>query len=82
VHKNISSRQFELPFHETVMTAFGGFQSLNMCMLGAVVRLIPIVSPNSIRQVVSDHFSDRFRETNLAAVELGLGLVSESVRTF
>jgi 2-oxoglutarate ferredoxin oxidoreductase subunit gamma len=82
VHKNISSRQFQLPFHETVMATFGRYQSLNMCMLGALVRLIPIVSVNSMSQVISDRFDDRFREINLSAFTLGCELVKESVRTF
>jgi len=79
---NISSRQFQLPFHDTVMAEFGRSQSLNMCMLGSLVRLIPIVSANAMRQVISDRFDDRFREVNLSAFELGGNLVRESVRTF
>ncbi|MCK4516635.1 MAG: 2-oxoacid:acceptor oxidoreductase family protein [Spirochaetaceae bacterium] len=82
IHKSISSRQFQLPFHETVMTEYGTSQALNMCMLGALVRLIPIVSPDAMRQVISDRFDERFRETNLSAFELGCNLVKESVRTF
>ncbi|MEE8441972.1 MAG: 2-oxoacid:acceptor oxidoreductase family protein [Spirochaetia bacterium] len=82
LHKNISSRQFQLPFHETVMAEFGQSQSLNMCMLGALVRLIPMVSPDAMRQVISERFDERFREINLSAFELGCDLVRESVRTF
>ena len=82
LQKTISSRQFQLPFHETVMAKFGRNQALNMCMLGALARLIPIVSLDAMRQVISDRFDDRFRETNLTAFELGCNLVRESVRTF
>jgi 2-oxoglutarate ferredoxin oxidoreductase subunit gamma len=82
VSTNISSRQFQLPFHKTVMEKFGRNQSLNMCMLGALVRLIPIVSIEALAQVISDRFDERFRETNLSALTLGSELVKESVRTF
>jgi len=82
IHKNISSRQFELPFHDTVMEKFGRGQSLNMCMLGALVRLIPIVSADAVRQAITDRFDDRFRDINLSAFDLGCTLIKESVRTF
>lgn len=82
LHKNISSRQFQREFHETVMAEFGANLSLNMCMLGAIIHLIPAVSPDSVKQVIVDRFDERFLETNLRAFELGEGLVSESVSTF
>lgn len=82
VRKNISSRQFQIAFHDTVIGEFGRVQPLNMCMLGSIVKLIAIVSPDAIRQVIVDRFDERFREMNLRAFDLGQELVAESVRTF
>jgi len=84
--KNISSRQFQFGFQSAVVERFNQSLGLNMCVLGALVALIPIVKPDSIRQVIADRFADRdrsrFRVTNLESFDLGLGLVKESVRTF
>ena len=82
VQKNISSRLFQFPFHKPVTEEFGRSESLNMCVLGAVARLIPIVSPAAMIQVISDRFDDRFRQTILSSFELGYGLVKETVLTF
>lgn len=82
VHKNVSSRQFRLPFHATVEDKLGRLQPLNMCVLGSVVSLIPLVHPDSVRQTISERFDTTFRAVNLDAFDLGLGLVKESVRTF
>jgi 2-oxoglutarate ferredoxin oxidoreductase subunit gamma len=82
IHRNVSSRQFQIPIHESVMDANGHVLGLNMCMLGAIVRLIPIVSPDSMRQAIAERFAERFVESNLQAFDRGLSLVTESVRTF
>lgn len=82
IQRNVSSRQFQIPIHQTVMDALGQSQGLNMCMLGAVVRLIPIVSPDAVRQAIVDRFDSRFRDGNLTSFDRGLELVTESVRTF
>ncbi len=82
IHRNISSRQFQIPIHDTVREATGQALGLNMCMLGAVIRLIPIVSPDSMRQAIVERFDERFANTNLTAFDRGLALVTESVRTF
>jgi 2-oxoglutarate ferredoxin oxidoreductase subunit gamma len=82
IHKNVSSRQFQLPFQKTVVERFGQSQPLNMCMLGSVIALIPVVSPESVKQVILDRFSGDVQAANLKAFELGFGLVKQSVRTF
>ena len=81
-HRNISSRQFELAFQETVTQQLGSRQALNMCMLGAITRLIPVVSRESVQQVIADRFDERFLSTNLEAFDLGYHMVAESVTTF
>jgi 2-oxoglutarate ferredoxin oxidoreductase subunit gamma len=82
IHKNVSSRQFQLPFHDSVLAQYEDRQPINMCMLGSLVALIPVVSPDSVRQAIFDRFGSAHREPNLGAFEIGCGLVPSSVRTF
>lgn len=84
--QHASSRELSLPLHETIVKVNGGnernTQGINVCLLGALSRVRPVVSFDSIRQAVSSHFSARHRESNLRALEAGAGLVQESVPTF
>jgi 2-oxoglutarate ferredoxin oxidoreductase subunit gamma len=82
IQRNVSSRQFEVALYDTVMGRNGRAQSINMCMLGAVAGLIPIVDPDSLRQAITERFSNSHVEDNLAAFDAGLNLISESVSTF
>lgn len=86
VHRvpNISTRQFEIPMHQTVRDELGSAGALNMCMLGTLSRLIHMVDRDSIKQAVVDHFGDNSKrlEENLRSVDTGAALVSESVHVF
>jgi len=79
-----SSREFAFPLHATVSELDGGQTGpgINMCLLGVLSRLIPVVRLESLQQAVADRFPGRFLETNLKALEAGAALVSESVATF
>ncbi len=81
---NISTRHFEVPMNKTVTEELGSARSLNMCMLGALSRLIRVVDRDSIKQAVVDHFGSQGRrlEENLSSVDLGAALVGESVSVF
>ncbi len=84
--QHANSRALELPFHETMVALDGGddlsVRGLNMCLLGALCRLIPIVSLESLKNTVSRRFPARFRESNLRALEAGTALARERVLTF
>ncbi|TFH05584.1 MAG: 2-oxoacid:ferredoxin oxidoreductase subunit gamma [Spirochaetales bacterium] len=73
-----SSREFAVPLHDTV----GPGQGFNISLLGAVVRLIPVVGLEAVRQAVAAHFPGDSGEQNLRALETGASLITESVRTF
>jgi 2-oxoglutarate ferredoxin oxidoreductase subunit gamma len=83
---NAHSREIELPLHETIVAINGGderaTQGINICLLGALSRLSPVVSFDSIRAAVEEHFDERYRASNLRALEAGAELVHESVMTF
>ncbi len=79
-----SSREVAFPLHATA-TDLGPRQSvsgINMCLLGVLSRLIPVVRLESLKQVVAERFPGRFLASNLKALEAGAGLVTESVATF
>ncbi|MFP4376756.1 MAG: 2-oxoacid:acceptor oxidoreductase family protein [Spirochaetales bacterium] len=79
-----SSREVAFPLHATAAD-LGPRQSvsgINMCLLGVLSRLIPVVRLESLKQVVAERFPGRFLASNLKALEAGAGLVTESVATF
>lgn len=80
------SREIELPLHETIVALNGGDErstrGINVCLLGALSRLSPVVSFDSMRVAVESHFDERYRASNLRALEAGAALVHESVTTF
>lgn len=98
--QHASSREVELPLHETVVALHGGdatrTQGINICVLGALSRVIPVVSYGSLEAAVRRRFSvddeneshgtesreaERLR-ANVAALAAGAALVRESVMTF
>ena len=84
--QNANSREIEVPLHQTIVGLNGGderaTQGINICLLGALSRLTPVVSYESIRDAVGEHFGARHRESNLRALDAGAGLVKDSVATF
>ncbi len=84
--QHATSRALEIPLHETIVALNGGdglsIQGINMCLLGALSRLIPVVSLESLHNAVERRFPARHRERNLQALEAGTTLVRERVTTF
>lgn len=83
--QHANSREIELPLRETIVTLNGAGRSemgINMCLLGAVARLIPVVRLDSLRAVIRDRYSGEILEANLKALDAGAALVAESVATF
>jgi 2-oxoglutarate ferredoxin oxidoreductase subunit gamma len=82
--QNANSREIEIPLHDTVaaINADGSAQGINVCLLGALGRLIPSVGMDSIRASVMRRFGGASAEANLRALEAGAQLVRESVSTF
>jgi 2-oxoglutarate ferredoxin oxidoreductase subunit gamma len=84
--QNANSREIDVPLHETMaeLATKGGTsqQAINICLLGVLSNLIPVVSLEALRQAVTHAFDQRFRDANLRALDAGADLVTESVRTF
>ena len=79
---SISTRQFSIPMYKNTIESTGSPQTLNMCMLGTLVKLSPVVSKEALQVVIAERFNEKFRDQNIKAVETGYSLVQESVSTF
>jgi 2-oxoglutarate ferredoxin oxidoreductase subunit gamma len=79
-----SSREFAFPLYDTLTGLNDGKAGpgINMCLLGVLCRLIPVVRLESLKQAVADRFPGCYLKPNLAALEAGAALVPESVATF
>ena len=78
--KKIDARQIELPMYQTVVDQLENSMVFNSCMLGVVVALTNIVTPNSIMNTLAKRFS-RGSEANHNALKIGLEM-AKNKRTF
>jgi 2-oxoglutarate ferredoxin oxidoreductase subunit gamma len=69
----------QMPMYKTVMNEIGKKIVFNICMLGAVLRLTELVSPESILKVIETRIPFEFLELNKRALELGMKLADELV---
>jgi len=74
----VDARQRELPLYRTVMDKIGKPIVFNICMLGAVIALTGLVSPESIMKVLKERIPAGFIEMNQQALELGLEMGREN----
>ena len=72
--RKVDALQCELPLYETVMAQIGKPIVFNICMLGAVLKLTRLVSPQSILAVIKSRIPSGFLEMNERALTLGLEL--------
>lgn len=70
----VDARQIQLPMYKTVMAEIGKPIVFNICMLGAVIGLTDVVSPESIMKVLSTRIPKGFIEVNQKALESGLAM--------
>jgi 2-oxoglutarate ferredoxin oxidoreductase subunit gamma len=73
-HKKVDARQHELPLFRSVMEKIGKPIVLNICMLGAVIRMTKLVQPESIMKVLEKRIPSGFLGMNRQALELGIEL--------
>jgi 2-oxoglutarate ferredoxin oxidoreductase subunit gamma len=73
-HKKVDARQRELPLYRSVMEKVGKPIVLNICMLGAVIRMTELVKPESIMKVLEKRIPSGFLSLNRQALELGVEL--------
>ncbi len=70
----VDARQREIPMYETVMEKIGKPIVFNICMLGTIIGLTEVVSPEAIMKSLETRIPSGFLEMNRKALELGLEL--------
>lgn len=73
-YKRVAARQKEIPLYYSVIEKIGKPIVLNICMLGAVLALTGLVSPESIMKVIEKRIPPNFLNMNREALYLGLNL--------
>jgi 2-oxoglutarate ferredoxin oxidoreductase subunit gamma len=66
------ARQVELPMHRTVMDKIGKPIVFNICVLGALLSLTDLMSPESIMKVLETRTPSAFLKMNQEALDLGM----------
>ena len=66
------ARQVELPMHRTVMDKIGKPIVFNICVIGALLSLTDLMSPESIMKVLETRTPSAFLEMNREALDLGM----------
>ena len=75
--KKVDAQQREIPMYQNVMDKIGKPIVFNICMLGVVIALTDLISPDSIMKVLENRIPSDFLEINHRALNLGLKLGAE-----
>jgi len=75
--KRVDARQVGLPMYKTVMDEIGKPIVFNICMLGALIKIIGLVKPESIIAILEKRIPAGFIDMNRKALELGMELGAE-----
>ncbi len=74
VNRNCDAVQKELPIYDTVVGKLGNPIVLNVCMLGVVVKFLPVVKKESVIKAVTTKINPKFIDLNTQAFNIGLSL--------
>lgn len=75
-HSKVDARQKELPMYKTVIEKIGKPIVFNICMLGAVVALTNVVSPESVMKALETRIPQNVLDINRQALNLGIALAN------
>jgi len=76
--RKVDARQVELGMYKEVMDRIGKPVVFNLCVLGAMLGLAPVVKTDSIIQVIETKIPPDFLEMNRQALDLGFQLAEAS----
>ena len=74
----VDARQVGLGMYKAVMNEIGKPVVFNICTLGALLGLIPLVKKESIIRVLQHRIPSEFLDMNRRALEIGLQLAESS----
>lgn len=78
IERKVEARQRELPMFDSVMEKIGRAVVFNICMLGALIGLTPLVRIESILSVLEGRLPADLLEINRQALQLGLALAQSA----
>jgi len=78
--RKADAKQIELPLYDRVMDEIGKPVVLNICMLGALIRLTDLVRPESIGKVLERRLPPDFMEMNQKALGIGMKLAEKFIQ--
>jgi 2-oxoglutarate ferredoxin oxidoreductase subunit gamma len=76
--RKVDARQVELGMYKEVMDQIGKPVVFNLCVLGAMLGLVPIVKTDSIIKVIETKIPPDFLGMNRKALDLGFQLAAAS----
>jgi 2-oxoglutarate ferredoxin oxidoreductase subunit gamma len=74
IERKVDAVQRQLPMYEAVGTRIGNSVVFNICMLGVVIGLQPVVRHDSILAVLERRVPEKFFQDNRHALQLGVEL--------
>lgn len=72
IEKKVDAKHISLPMYETVMDNIGKPIVFNICMLGTLIGVTDLMSPESIMKVLETTIPGDFMDMNRKALDLGL----------
>jgi 2-oxoglutarate ferredoxin oxidoreductase subunit gamma len=75
--RKVDAQQRELPMYQNVMDKIGKPIVFNICMLGAVIKMLDLINPEAIMKVLETRIPADFLDLNRQALDLGLALGRE-----
>ena len=77
IQKKVDAQQRELHMYSSVMEKIGKPIVFNICMLGAVIGITRLVTPEAVMKVLETRIPPDFLDMNRRALDLGLELGGE-----
>ncbi len=76
-HKKVDAQQKEIPIYDRVIEKIGKPIVFNIAMLGTLIGMTELISPESIMKVLESRIPADFLDMNRQALDLGLALGAE-----
>ena len=72
--EGLKVRQIGIPATQSALKKLKNKQVANIVLLGALIETTKVVSAKAMRKAIQTHVSERFKDLNLKALQLGLTL--------
>lgn len=73
--RTVDARQIDLPLYKQCQEKLGTVLPMNICLLGAMSKLVGLVSTTSLERVLKTRFSGKNEKLNIQALHLGVDIV-------